>query len=113
MLIIIKERTKEIGIQRAIGATPWRIMSQIVTESVTLTAMAGSFGLVLGVFLLEVINNMLASSAEKSEMFKNPEVDLQVAVTALIVLIISGVVAGLIPARKAVSMKPVDALRYE
>ena len=113
MLIIIKERTKEIGIQRAIGATPWRIISQVITESVTLTAMAGSFGLVLGVFLLEMINNMLASSAEKSEMFKNPEVDIQVAVTALIVLIISGVVAGLIPARKAVSMKPVDALRYE
>ena len=113
MLIIIKERTKEIGIQRAIGATPWRIMSQVITESVTLTAVAGSFGLVLGVFLLEMINNMLASSAEKSEMFKNPEVDIQVAVTALIVLIISGVVAGLIPARKAVSMKPVDALRYE
>jgi putative ABC transport system permease protein len=113
MLIIIKERTKEIGIQRAIGATPWRIMSQIITESVTLTAVAGSFGLVLGVFLLEVLNNVLASSAEKSEMFKNPEVDLQVAVTALIILIISGVVAGLIPARKAVSMKPVEALRYE
>jgi putative ABC transport system permease protein len=113
MLIIIKERTKEIGIQRAIGATPWRIISQIITESVTLTAVAGSFGLVLGVFLLEMINNMLASSAEKSEMFKNPEVDIQVAVTALIILIISGVMAGLIPAMKAVSMKPVDALRYE
>jgi putative ABC transport system permease protein len=113
MLIIIKERTKEIGVQRAIGATPWRIMSQIITESVTLTAVAGSFGLVLGVFLLEMINNMLAASAEKSEVLKNPEVDIQVAVTALIVLIIAGVVAGLIPARKAVSMKPVDALRYE
>ncbi len=113
MLIIIKERTKEIGIQRAIGATPWRIMSQIITESVTLTAMAGSFGLVLGVFLLEMINNMLASSAEQSQVLKNPEVDIQVAITALIVLILSGVVAGLIPARKAVSMKPVDALRYE
>ena len=113
MLIIIKERTKEIGIQRAIGATPWRIMSQIITESVTLTAVAGSFGLVLGVFLLEMLNNMLAASAEKSEMFKNPEVDIQVAVTALIVLIVSGVVAGLIPAKKAVSMKPVEALRYE
>jgi putative ABC transport system permease protein len=113
MLIIIKERTKEIGIQRALGATPWRIISQIITESVTLTAMAGSFGLVLGVFLLEMLNNMLATSADKSEMFRNPEVDIQVAVTALIVLIISGVVAGLIPARKAVSMKPVEALRYE
>ncbi len=113
MLIIIKERTKEIGIQRAIGATPWRIMAQIITESVTLTAVAGSFGLVLGVFLLGMINNMLASSAEQSQVLKNPEVDIQVAITALIVLIISGVVAGLIPARKAVSMKPVDALRYE
>jgi putative ABC transport system permease protein len=113
MLIIIKERTREIGIQRAIGATPWRIISQVITESVTLTAMAGSFGLVLGVFLLEMINNMLAASAEQSQVLKNPEVDIQVAVTALIVLIISGVVAGLIPARKAVSMKPVDALRYE
>jgi putative ABC transport system permease protein len=113
MLIIIKERTKEIGIQRAIGATPWRIMAQIITESVTLTAVAGSFGLVLGVFLLGMISNMLASSAEQSQVLKNPEVDIQVAITALIVLIVSGVVAGLIPARKAVSMKPVDALRYE
>jgi putative ABC transport system permease protein len=113
MVIIIKERTKEIGIQRAIGATPWRIISQIITESVTLTIMAGSVGLVFGVFLLEMLNNMLESSADKSEMFKNPEVDIQVAVTALVVLIISGVVAGLIPAKKAVSMKPVDALRYE
>lgn len=113
MLIIIKERTREIGIQRAIGATPWRIISQIITESVTLTAVAGSFGLVLGVFLLEIINNMLASSGEQSQVLKNPEVDIQVAVTALIVLILSGIVAGLIPARKAVSMKPVEALRYE
>jgi putative ABC transport system permease protein len=113
MLIIIKERTKEIGIQRAIGATPWRIISQVITESVTLTAVAGLFGLVLGVFLLEMINKALLSSGGKGEMFQNPEVDIQVAVTALIVLIISGIIAGLIPARKAVSMKPVDALRYE
>jgi putative ABC transport system permease protein len=113
MLIIIKERTKEIGIQRAIGATPWRIISQVITESVTLTAVAGLFGLVLGVFLLEMINKALASSAGNDGMFKNPEVDIQVAVIALIVLIVSGIIAGLIPARKAVSMKPVDALRYE
>jgi putative ABC transport system permease protein len=113
MLIIIKERTKEIGIQRAIGATPWRVISQVITESVTLTAMAGSFGLVVGVFLLEMLNKALNSSSGNSEMFKNPEVDIQVAVIALVVLIISGIIAGLIPARKAVSMKPVDALRYE
>ena len=113
MLIIIKERTKEIGIQRALGATPWRIISQVITESVTLTALAGLFGLVLGVFLLEMINKALTSSGGNGEMFQNPEVDIQVAVTALIVLIFSGIIAGLIPARKAVSMKPVDALRYE
>jgi putative ABC transport system permease protein len=113
MLIIIKERTKEIGIQRAIGATPWRIISQVITESVTLTAMAGSFGLVLGVFLLEMLNKALAGSGGDEGMFKNPEVDINVAVTALIILIVSGIIAGLIPARKAVSMKPVDALRYE
>jgi putative ABC transport system permease protein len=113
MLIIIKERTREIGIQRAIGATPWRVISQVITESVTLTTIAGSFGLVLGVFLLEMINKLLMSSGGDSEAFKNPEVDIQVAVIALIVLILAGIVAGLIPARKAVSMKPVDALRYE
>jgi len=113
MLIIIKERTREIGVQRALGATPWRIVSQVITESVTLTIIAGSFGLVLGVFLLEMINKVLVSSGGDGEMFKNPEVDIQVAVTALIVLIISGLIAGLIPARKAVGMKPVDALRYE
>lgn len=113
MLIIIKERTKEIGIQRALGATPWRIISQVITESVTLTAIAGSIGLVFGVFLLAMLNKMLLSSGGDGEMFKNPEVNIQVAVTALIILIISGIIAGLIPARKAVSMKPVDALRYE
>ncbi|MCB9013011.1 MAG: ABC transporter permease [Bacteroidales bacterium] len=113
MLIIIKERTREIGIQRAIGATPWKIISQVITESVTLTAMAGLFGLVLGVFLLEMLNKGLASSGGDEGMFKNPEVDIKVAVIALIVLILSGIIAGLIPARKAVSMKPVDALRYE
>jgi len=75
--------------------------------------MAGSFGLVLGVFLLEMLNKLLLSSGGNDEMFRNPEVDIQVAVTALIVLIFSGIIAGLIPARKAVSMKPVDALRYE
>jgi putative ABC transport system permease protein len=113
MLVIIKERTKEIGIQRALGATPWRIISQVISESVTLTATAGLFGLVLGVFLIEMLNKMMMSSESEGEMFKNPEVDIQVAVTALIVLIFSGIIAGLIPAKKAVSMKPVDALRYE
>jgi putative ABC transport system permease protein len=113
MLIIIKERTKEIGVQRAIGATPWHIISQVITESVTLTAIAGSFGLVLGVGLLGLVSQLLSSSGGGEQAIKNPEVNLQVGVTALFILILAGIVAGLIPARKAVSMKPVDALRYE
>ncbi len=113
MLVVVKERTREIGIQRAIGATPFRIISQIITESIVLTTFAGYFGLVLGVGLLELIDFLLESSGTSSEMFLHPGVDFNVAVTALAILIISGALAGFIPARRAVSIKPIDALRYE
>ena len=113
MLVIVKERTKEIGIQRAIGAKPWNIISQIITESVFLTTFAGYIGLVIGVAVLEVVNYALSSANTDSNMFKNPNIDFNMAVTALVILVISGAVAGLIPARKAVSIKPIDALRYE
>jgi putative ABC transport system permease protein len=113
MLIIVKERTKEIGIQRALGAGPWKVISQVISESVVLTSMSGILGLILGVFTVEGINYALNSAGGGGEMFKNPEVDFKISVIALIVLIISGIVAGLIPARKAVSVKPIDALRYE
>ncbi|MBK6344655.1 MAG: ABC transporter permease [Bacteroidales bacterium] len=113
MLVIVKERTKEIGIQRAIGAKPWNIISQIITESVFLTTFAGYFGLVIGVAILEGVNYALVSSGAESNMFKNPNIDFNMAMTALVILVISGAVAGLIPARKAVSIKPIDALRYE
>jgi len=113
MLIVVKERTHEIGIQRSIGATPWKVIGQILMESVTLTAMSGMIGLVLGVGILELINRQMASSGNEAEMFKNPGVDFSIAVTALIVLIFSGLFAGFIPARKAVSIKPVEALRAE
>jgi putative ABC transport system permease protein len=113
MLVIVKERTKEIGIQRAIGAKPWNIISQIITESVFLTTFAGYFGLVIGVGILEGVNYALTSSGAESNMFKNPNIDFNMAVTALVILVISGAIAGLIPARKAVSIKPIDALRYE
>ena len=113
MLVIVKERTKEIGIQRAIGAKPWNIISQIITESVFLTTFAGYFGLVIGVAVLEGVNYALSSSNSESNMFKNPNIDFNMAVTALVILVISGAIAGLIPARKAVSIKPIDALRYE
>ncbi len=114
MLVIVKERTKEIGIQRAIGAPPAKIISQIITESVFLTTFAGYFGLVVSVALLEGLNKVLLSGATgENTMFKNPGIDFNMAVIALLILIVSGAVAGLVPARKAVSIKPIDALRYE
>jgi putative ABC transport system permease protein len=113
MLVIVKERTKEIGIQRAIGATPGKIMTQIVTEAIFLTSLAGYFGLVFGVAVVEGINYLLESSGAENEMFQRPEVDFNVALIALIVLIVSGAFAGLIPAQRAIRIRPIDALRDE
>ena len=113
MLVIIKERTQEIGIQRAIGATPGNVIKHIVAESVFLTVMAGYIGLALGVGLLELLNMALESGAEGEIFFRNPEISFTMAVAALIVLVISGIVAGLIPAKRAVSIKPIDAIRDE
>ncbi|MBN1252516.1 MAG: ABC transporter permease [Bacteroidales bacterium] len=113
MLIIVKERTKEIGVQRAIGATPYKIISQIILESVVLTALAGYIGLVIGVGLIELINYLLVSSGSEGDFFRHPSVDFNVAISALIILIISGALAGLIPAQRAIRIKPIDALRDE
>ncbi len=113
MLVIVKERTKEIGIQRALGATPAYIMFQIVTESVFLTSLAGYIGLVIGVGLVEGINYALVKFAVENEMFKHPEVDFNMAIRALVILVIAGALAGLIPARRAVLINPIDALRTE
>ncbi len=113
MLIVVKERTKEIGIQRSIGASPWRVISQIIMESVVLTFFSGMIGLVIGVFIIEGVNQLLTRSGASTDMFKNPGIDFNVALTALVVLIFSGILAGMIPARKAVSVKPVEALRAD
>ncbi len=110
MLIVVKERTKEIGVKRALGAVPSQIIGQIVIESVFLTSIAGYFGLVSGVFILEALDSAIGKSGE---MFTNPTVDLNIALIALTVLIVSGAIAGLIPASKAIAIKPVEALRTE
>ena len=113
MLVIVRERTKEIGVQRALGATPMRIIRQIITESIFINTLTGYIGLLLSVGLVEVTNYVLAKVHVASDYFRDPEVDLKVAVLALAVLIISGAIAGLLPARRAVSIKPIDALRSE
>lgn len=111
MLVIVKERTREIGIRRAIGATPWKIISNIILESILLTAFAGYFGLVVGVGMLEMVSKGLIMFGRSTDMFQNPGVDFQIAIIALIVLIVSGILAGMIPAYRAVSIKPVYAIR--
>jgi len=113
MMIVVKERTKEIGIQRAIGATPAHVISQIIVEAVFLTTLAGYFGLVAGVGIIELIDYAMTMSQAESEMFKNPEINFNMAMSSLLVLLVAGVFAGLIPARRAVKIRPIDALRDE
>jgi len=116
MLVIIKERTQEIGVMRAIGATPYKVISQIIMESVFLTTLAGYLGLFTGIVLLEGVNKLLemAAAGGNSDIFiKQPGIGLGVAVACLMILIISGAIAGYIPAKKAVEIKPIDALRAE
>jgi putative ABC transport system permease protein len=113
MLFVVKERTREIGIKRAIGATPFAVISQIIFESVILTTVAGYFGLVFGIGITEMVAAAMKGAGGGSEFFKNPEVSLSVAATALAILIVSGAFAGLLPAKRAVSIKPVEAIRNE
>jgi putative ABC transport system permease protein len=108
MLIVIKERTREIGIKRAIGANPNKIIIQILTESIFLTVIAGYLGLLSGLLLLEFISNNLK---DENAMFRSPEVNLNITLIALLILVIGGLLAGLIPSRRAVKITPVNALR--
>ncbi len=115
MLVIVKERTREIGVQRALGARPVTIISQVMLESVALTTVAGYIGLSLGVGLLELVNRILESQSRNEEeiFFRHPEVSISVALAALGVLIVAGLFAGSIPARRALQIKPIEALREE
>ncbi len=112
MLIVVKERTKEIGVRRALGATPWSIKSQILQESLILTILSGMVGISFAALVIWVMNTVL-DNVGPVENFANPSVGMQVVFTALIILVVSGLLAGLIPANSATKMKPVDALRIE
>ncbi|WP_282043959.1 ABC transporter permease [Winogradskyella flava] len=112
MLIVVKERTKEIGVRRALGATPWMIKGQILQESLVLTILSGMLGVSFAALVIWIMNAIL-DNAGPVENFANPSVGMQVVFTALIILVVSGLLAGLIPANRATKMKPVDALRIE
>ena len=108
MFVSVKERTHEIGIRRAIGAKPVKILTQILTESVVITTLFGYIGIVMGTALTEV----LASTVGQG-MFDYAHVDLRIAIQVTVVLIVAGALAGLFPALKALKVKPVEALRDE
>ena len=113
MLIVVNERTKEIGIRKAVGATPVSIISMILMESVLLTTFAGYLGIVVGVGLLEAANYLMNHYGADSGFFKNPEIEFTTALIATGILVVSGALAGLMPALKAVSINPILALRAE
>ena len=111
MLIVVKERTNEIGVRRALGATPWSIRGQVLFESVFLTLIAGMAGIAFATGILVIINFVLPEGGDIP--FANPSVDLPTVIIALLILIIAGLLAGFIPAQNAIKVKPVDALRTE
>lgn len=110
LLISVKERTKELGIRRALGATPGEVRGQIILESVFLTMIAGVMGIILGAFVLAGIN----AATEGIEFpYTNPTVPIPFVLGSLGIMIVLGTLIGLIPAQRAVSIKPIDALREE
>ncbi len=116
MLIVIKERTREFGIRKALGATPRSIIYLITQETLMLTSIAGYLGLSAGILTLQLIDYLIkamASENSASTMFDTPTIEPQLALTAIAVLILSGVIAAIIPARQAVRINPVEALKAE
>ncbi|WP_085535480.1 ABC transporter permease [Massilibacteroides vaginae] len=114
MMVTVKERTKEIGVRRALGAKPFNIISQVMSESLLLTSMAGLLGLSLGVFILDLVDKVIsAQPPSRGTFFLHPEVSIDTAIAATVVLLISGLLAGLIPAWRAMQIKAIDAIREE
>jgi putative ABC transport system permease protein len=108
MLIIVKERTKEIGIRKALGARPISIIGMILHESIFVTAFSGMVGLILALGLLEFVGPLI-----ETDFMVNPSVNFSIAITTVILLIIAGAVAGFFPSWRGASIKPIDALRDE
>jgi putative ABC transport system permease protein len=113
MIITVKERTREIGIRKALGATPFAIVSTLLLESTLVTSVAGYLGLVFGVGLLEFFSWLMRSTGAKIPYITNPEVNFEVAITAIILLVIVGLIAGLVPALRAAKITPIEAMKAE
>ena len=111
LLITVKERTKEIGIRRALGAKPWEIKRHIILESIFLTTLAGSLGIIAGGVVLMLIDKFFGSGDDAALV--NPTVDIPVILIAFTTIVVLGTLIGLIPAQIAVSIKPIEALRDE
>jgi putative ABC transport system permease protein len=110
MLVTVRERTREIGIRRALGATPRNIIVQILSESIILTLIAGIAGLMVGVGLLSLVGMALSHG---DQFFKDPQISFSVAIAAFFILLIIGTLAGFIPANRAMNIKPIEAIREE
>lgn len=108
MMIVVKERTREIGVRKALGATPYSIVSLIIQEAVAITAFSGYIGLLLGMGLVSLVGGNI-----NHDFFKNPEINFEIAVTTLVILVVAGALAGFFPARKAATIRPIEALRDE
>lgn len=114
MLVTVKERTQEIGIRRALGAKPITILTQILSESLVLTVAAGLTGLMLGVWILQLVGTVVAANPLGNGFpMQDPQIDFTVAVSALIVIILGGLLAGWMPAKRAMKIRAIEALREE
>jgi putative ABC transport system permease protein len=123
MIIVVKERTKEIGIRKALGATPGSIIGLVLLESILITSVAGYIGMFLGISIMELINfameaqqqAQVGAGGDRGEfrMFMNPTVDLRIAISAMLLLVTAGALAGYIPAKRAASIRPIEALHDE
>lgn len=111
MIIVVKDRTREIGVRKALGATPYSVISLILQEAVFITGMAGYMGMIAGIGLLELINYLFPEGLHP--FLQNPTVNLRAALLTALVLVITGALAGFLPANKAARIRPIEALREE